>query len=261
MKSRNKRDLILESIIQTYLLDNVPIGSNELNSTLCIPASTIRVYLKQLSDEGILSKIHLSSGRIPTILTMQNYWENNLDTMFELDIKNIDFLYDLSKKFEIYCLVYAGRDIIFKELFSLNNKFIILDFEESEIALKYQDEAFKFLKTLIGFDLFSLEALALRLKFFELVEKIDSLKQNLLMFRSNEERAYQIYKNDDFVRLLDSGINRYFTKNIEFEPLFKEGFMGLKIDTKFLGKNANIILAGSVYTDYKKILNQLKEVA
>ncbi|EPT6504630.1 HrcA family transcriptional regulator, partial [Campylobacter jejuni] len=31
MKSRDKKDLILESIIQTYLLDNAPIGSNELN--------------------------------------------------------------------------------------------------------------------------------------------------------------------------------------------------------------------------------------
>ncbi|HEC2777625.1 HrcA family transcriptional regulator, partial [Campylobacter jejuni] len=28
MKSRDKKDLILESIIQTYLLDNAPIGSN-----------------------------------------------------------------------------------------------------------------------------------------------------------------------------------------------------------------------------------------
>ncbi|EPZ4635640.1 HrcA family transcriptional regulator, partial [Campylobacter coli] len=27
MKSRDKKDLILESIIQTYLLDNAPIGS------------------------------------------------------------------------------------------------------------------------------------------------------------------------------------------------------------------------------------------
>ncbi|PCM57666.1 HrcA family transcriptional regulator, partial [Campylobacter sp. BCW_8712] len=36
MKSRDKKDLILDSIIQTYLLDNVPIGSNELNLNLCI---------------------------------------------------------------------------------------------------------------------------------------------------------------------------------------------------------------------------------
>ncbi|EIE1466037.1 HrcA family transcriptional regulator, partial [Campylobacter upsaliensis] len=30
MKSQSKRDLILESIIEAYLLDNTPIGSNEL---------------------------------------------------------------------------------------------------------------------------------------------------------------------------------------------------------------------------------------
>ncbi len=31
--------------------------------------------------------------------------------------------------------------------------------------------------------------------------------------------------------------------------------MGLKVDAQFLGEDVNIILAGSVYTDYKKYYN------
>lgn len=92
MKSQSKRDLILESIIEAYLLDNTPIGSNELNSNLCIPASTIRVYLKRLSDEGLITQIHISSGRIPAVKTMQTYWQNELNISEELQIKNADFL-------------------------------------------------------------------------------------------------------------------------------------------------------------------------
>lgn len=238
MKSRDKKDLILESIIQTYLLDNAPIGSNELNSNLCIPASTIRVYLKRLSDEGLITQLHISGGRIPTILTMQNYWQSFWEKEQDknIHIKNESFLKELSKEFEIYCLVYGGRSLVLKEVLDLNAKFIVLD-------------------------LSSIEKIAFRVHFVELAEKIISLRQNLICYRSNEERAYQIYQNDEFVKLLDCQIHRHFKESLEFEPLFKEGFMGLKVDAQFLGEDVNIILAGSVYTDYKKILQYIKEAA
>ncbi|SUW96647.1 heat-inducible transcription repressor [Campylobacter jejuni subsp. doylei] len=240
MKSRDKKDLILDSIIQTYLLDNVPIGSNELNSNLCIPASTIRVYLKRLSDEGLITQLHISSGRILTILTMQNYWQSfwKKEQDQDINIKSENFLKELSKEFEIYCLVYGGRSLVLKE---------VLEFKE-ELALKHEKEAWNFLQSLIGFDLFT-------------IEKIASLRQNLIYYRSNKERVYQIYQNDEFVKLLDCGVHRYFKESLEFEPLFKEGFMGLKVDAQFLGEDVNIILAGSVYTDYKKILQYIKEAA
>ncbi|GAA7231120.1 HrcA family transcriptional regulator [Helicobacter pylori] len=240
MKSRDKKDLILDSIIQTYLLDNVPIGSNELNSNLCIPASTIRVYLKRLSDEGLITQLHISSGRILTILTMQNYWQSfwKKEQDQDINIKSENFLKELSKEFEIYCLVYGGRSLVLKE---------VLEFKE-ELVLKHEKEAWNFLQSLIGFDLFT-------------IEKIASLRQNLIYYRSNEERVYQIYQNDEFVKLLDCGVHRYFKESLEFEPLFKESFIGLKVDTQFLGEDVNIILAGSVYTDYKKILQYIKEAA
>ncbi|MCR2056089.1 HrcA family transcriptional regulator [Campylobacter helveticus] len=260
-KSQNKRELILESIIETYLLANTPIGSNELNSSLCIPASTIRVYLKRLSDEGLITQLHISSGRIPAVKTMQSYWQNELDTNEELQIKNINFLRTLSEEFEIYCLIYEGRELMLKEILNLNDKFIILDFGANEMALKYQNEAFEFLKSLIGLNIFDIENIALKVHFYELVEKISTIKKSLTCYRANEKKACQIYQNDDFVKLLDCEIHKYFKENLQFQPLFKEGFMGLKIDTNFLGKQANLIVAGSVYTNYKKILKQIKEVA
>ncbi len=263
MKRQDKKDLILDSIIQTYLLDNVPIGSNELNLNLCIPASTIRVYLKRLSDEGLITQLHISSGRIPTILTMQNYWQSfwKKEQNKDIEIGSESFLKELSKEFEIYCLVYGGRSLVLKEVLELNAKFIVLDFENEELVLKYKKEAWSFLQSLVGLDLFSIENIAFKVHFMELVEKIASLRQNLIYYRSNEERAYQIYQNDEFVKLLDSQIHRYFKDSLEFEPLFKQGFMGLKVNAKFLGEDVNIILAGSVYTDYKKILQYIKEAA
>ncbi|MFQ6342158.1 HrcA family transcriptional regulator [Campylobacter sp. VTCC 70190] len=263
MKSRDKKDLILDSIIQTYLLGNAPIGSSELNLNLCIPASTIRVYLKRLSDEGLITQLHISSGRIPTILTMQNYWQNfwEKEQDKDINIKNENFLKELSREFEIYCLIYGGRSLMLEDVLELNAKFIVLDFKEEELVLKYEKQTLDFLQSLIGLDLFSIEKIAFRVHFVELIEKITSLRQNLIYCRSNEKRAYQIYQNDEFVKLLDCGVHRYFKESLEFEPLFKEGFMGLKVDARFLDEDVNIILAGSVYTDYKKILQYIKEAA
>ena len=45
----NKRDLILNYIIEAYLDENTPIGSVDLGLRMdgLIPASTIRVYFKK----------------------------------------------------------------------------------------------------------------------------------------------------------------------------------------------------------------------
>ncbi|MEE6566592.1 hypothetical protein VWM73_12415, partial [Campylobacter coli] len=43
------------------------------------------------------------------------------------------------------------------------------------------------------------------------------------------------------VKLLDCQIHRHFKESLEFEPLFKEGFMGLKVDAQFLGEDVNIL--------------------
>ena len=261
MKTKNKQDLILDSIIQTYLLANTPIGSSELNSSLCIPASTIRVYLKRLSEEGFITQLHISGGRIPTINTMKKYWEKELVLEQSLDINNLDFICTLCEEYELYCLIYGGRAFNLKEIFNLNNKFIVLDFEEEELVLKFENEYFVFLKTLLGLSLFDIENIALKVNFYELSSKISDLKHRLIYHRSNEKRAYQIYQNDEFTKLLEGDFQGHFKNFLEFEPFFKEGFMGLNINANFLDKKVNILFAGSVYTDYKKILQQIKEVA
>lgn len=75
----DKRDLILQGIISAYLEQNEPVGSSALCEKISeifsqsIPASTIRVYFKQLSDEGAITQLHISGGRIPTTHAMKYY--------------------------------------------------------------------------------------------------------------------------------------------------------------------------------------------
>ena len=107
----SKRDLILDSIIQAYLSDNAPIGSSELGSRMgmSIPASTIRVYFKKLSDEGAITQFHVSGGRIPTAATMRDYWRARLNFDETPNIANPSLLKLLSDKFEIYAMVFESK--------------------------------------------------------------------------------------------------------------------------------------------------------
>ncbi|MBF7047280.1 hypothetical protein IY804_04220 [Campylobacter volucris] len=87
------------------------------------------------------------------------------------------------------------------------------------------------------------------------------LKQAMVYYRYNESKAYQIYQNDEFAKLLSPQIGFYFDKKIKFNPLFEEGFMGLKLKSMFLGQESSAIFAGSIYSDFKTMLNIIKEAA
>ncbi|MCH3700364.1 HrcA family transcriptional regulator [Campylobacter lari] len=260
MKSYSKKDLILKTIIETYLEGNNPVGSNELNHKVSIPASTIRVYFKKLSDEGVLTQLHISSGRIPTFTAMKAYWYEQIceDEIVINDLALLEFLLD---KFEIYTLVYGGDEFILQDITKVNDKFIILDFGKNELVLRFSQDSLIFLQRLIGLDLKSIEKLAFRVEFKELLEKIAMLKEAMVYYRYNESKAYQIYQNDEFAKLLSPQIGFYFNDKLQFDPLFEEGFMGLKLKSTFLGKEAKAIFAGSVYSDFKTMLNIIKEAA
>ncbi|TXE83444.1 HrcA family transcriptional regulator [Campylobacter peloridis] len=260
MKSFSKKDLILKTIIETYLNGNNPVGSHELNHKVSIPASTIRVYFKKLSDEGILTQLHISSGRIPTINAMRAYWYEQLIEE-EVVLNDLDLLKFLLDKFEIYALVYGGDELILQDIAVVNTKFIILDFGENELVLRHSQDSLLFMQRLVGLDLKSIENLAFKVNFEELLEKIFILKQAKIYYRYNESKAYQIYQNDKFAKLLSPKIGFYFDEKLKFEPLFEEGFMGLKLSSTFLGQKSNIIFAGSVYSDFKTMLNIIKEAA
>lgn len=260
MKSYDKKDLILRTIIETYLDGNVPVGSNELNNKVCIPASTIRVYFKKLSDEGVLTQLHISSGRIPTNRAMKAYWSEQLcdNEIIINDLALLEFLLD---KFEIYTLIYGGDDLVLNDVEVVNNKFIILDFIKNELVLKFSQDSFIFIQRLVGLELKDIENLAFKVNFQELLEKISMLKQAMVYYRYNESKAYQIYQNDEFAKLLSPQIGFYFDKKLKFNPLFEEGFMGLKLKSMFLGQESSAIFAGSIYSDFKTMLNIIKEAA
>ncbi|ARR00746.1 MULTISPECIES: HrcA family transcriptional regulator [Campylobacter] len=259
----DKRDLILESIIHAYLEANEPIGSSELGMrmNIAIPASTIRVYFKKLSDEGAITQLHISGGRIPTASAMEIYWQNRLKFSPILSINNIDLLNFLVYKNDIYCMIFENQKLFLKDVLNLKDRFLVLDFNTQSISIKFSSKVEKFLSNLIGVSLEELDHISMQVGLSELRVKIKALKREEILFQENEKIAFEICKDDSIKAILDPSFGNNFNGNLAFSPLFSTGYMGLKTDVIYQGKPAIMLCASSVYSDYEKFLSMLKEAA
>ncbi|MCR4942381.1 MAG: HrcA family transcriptional regulator, partial [Campylobacter sp.] len=250
--------------IQAYLDNNVPIGSMELGNrmNLQIPASTIRVYFKKLSDEGEITQLHISSGRMPTTHAMKRYWSEKFARKLPVFSINDDrVLKMLCDEFELYCMIFGDLDKNLLEVFSLNNKFLVLDFGDDEIVLRYDSRVEKFLQNLISVGLNKLELICSQVGLNELKNKIKELKRTKIYFQENEILAFKMFEDERFKLILEPSFENYMSERIAFTPLFEDGYMGLKLHTNFKGQSSTMICAGSVYSDYMKFLNEIMEVA
>ena len=264
MSKTNKRDLILNSIIEAYLQDNMPIGSNELGSRMsaAIPASTIRVYFKKLSDEGEITKLHISGGRIPTIAAMRRYWSEIFAISdINLEINDAEELKKLCYEFELYCMIFGTIDNELLEILNLNNRYMILNFGEDEIVIKFDARMYKFLSNLAGVSLNKLELICSQVGLSELKSKIRELKRTKIYFQENEILAFDMFKDRRFKMFFDASFSLQIDEILTFSPIFYDNFMGLKFSTNYLGNEAEMICAGSIYTDYVKFINLIKEAA
>ena len=264
MSKTNKRDLILNSIIEAYLQDNMPIGSNELGSRMsaAIPASTIRVYFKKLSDEGEITKLHISGGRIPTIAAMRRYWSEIFTISdINLEINDAEILKKLCDEFELYCMIFGTIDNELLEILNLNDRYMILNFGEDEIVIKFDARTYKFLSNLAGVSLNKLELICSQVGLSELKSKIRELKRTKIYFQENEILAFDMFKDRRFKMVFDPSFSLQMDEKLTFSPMFDENFMGLKFSANYFGNEAQMICAGSIYTDYVKFINLIKEAA
>ncbi|MSN96609.1 HrcA family transcriptional regulator [Campylobacter sp. FMV-PI01] len=259
----DKRGLILNYIIEAYLSENSPIGSSDLGLRMegLIPASTIRVYFKKLSDEGALKQLHISGGRIPTFLTMKKYWEEKLKFKEKIYINDEFLLSKIFDNFKIYCMIFTSDDEILREVLNFRDRFIILNFDNDELVLKFDSRIFNFLLNLVGVSLKELEEISTQVGLSILKSKILELKRSKIVFISNEDVIFDIYNDKRFKMLLDPNITTKFNKNLAFSPLFEPGFMGIKRRIFYKNTDATMFCAGSVYENYDKFFNQIMEAA
>lgn len=263
----SKRDLILESIIKAYLEENLPIGSSELGTRMThdIPASTIRVYFKKLSEEGELTQLHISGGRIPTDQAMKQYWHERINVEEPFVIRNPETLKGLVERHGIYCMINAEEEATFNELINVENRFLLLVIGSHEIVLNYSDQVARYLPNIIGATLTELQEISAQVGLYELYDKVELLLSNKVLFKEGEMTVYDMAKEkgqpNTFRLVLDPGFPESLTDGIYFEDILPEGYMAVKQPAIFKGQEAQMLCLGGLYTDFESFFNKTKEEA
>ncbi len=229
-----KEKIILDSLINLYIIKQNPISSKELKDECKLPfsASTIRNYFQKLNENGFLVKEHISAGRIPSKKALVNYWIESLNNKsIRVDESKLK---KASKIFDVYIAIENHLQLI--EVINLNNRFVILDFEEEEIVFRYSDELFIFFTQLISFSLKDIKKIINNLKVDILVKKFDTIS-------IKEFNKSFLYKHKLLKMEYRYGLNFY------------DKYLSLMTDFD----NKKMLIVGDIYTDYNQLLDFIKE--
>ncbi len=261
MKKKNKRDIILEEIIKAYIEENLPIGSSLLNERMGmqIPASTIRVYFKKLSDEGVLTQLHVSSGRIPTDEALKEYWSEHLNTNYPIHIKSEENFSSLVEDFGLYCSINELICENLDEIIEVKDRFLLLVLGDEQIVLKHDSHLAIFLEQMKGINLWELKQLSIQFGLNELSEKLDHLVATKILFKKGERVVYDMKKDKKLHVFLDNSFILKLNEGVFFDEVLPSGYMALKTPAIFNGKNTHLFCLGQLYTDFESFLRRLNE--
>lgn len=266
MQKISKRDIILEAIIRAYLEENSPIGSSLLNARMGseIPASTIRVYFKKLSDEGVLTQLHISGGRVPTDIAMKQYWLEHLD-LSPIQIKKPHVFKQIVEHYGIYCVIKAQKEATLDEIINVDGRFLLLVIGEEQIVFPYNKKVALFLEHIKGVSLTKLGEICLQVGLYELQEKLKHLIANKVLFQEGEMIVHKMTKSSQnelsFNFIIDSNFPNRLTDGLIFEEVLPNGYMGVKQEALFEGMESQMFCLGEIYTDFESFFNDAKEEA
>jgi heat-inducible transcriptional repressor len=251
----DKKEFLLQSIIRAYIKHLEPIGSTQLKNMYDISYSpaTIRGYFKKLGEDGYLAQEHISSGRVPTIEALKEYWSNRLD--FQLGEIDVQMLQRISEQIGATIFIKQNDESLLQEIINIEDKYMILEFNDFAITVKFSTALFKFLQDMRSLDLESIMDVSKQVGAFELYNelsnKISNSSYEIINMKNFLRMAveYNMSENDiqDFLR---GQILEKLQSGIYFENLLPSGYMGICHDCKLNGINIKMLVVGELSKDY-----------
>lgn len=108
---------LLKVIIDDFIQNDTPVGSEVLKNNHCLPYSsaTIRNDMACLEEEGLLEKTHTSSGRIPSNKGYRYYVDNLIDEndLSQEIIKDLERIFN-NRKLELDEVIKEACNLISK---------------------------------------------------------------------------------------------------------------------------------------------------
>jgi heat-inducible transcriptional repressor len=251
----DKKEFLLQSIIRAYIENLEPIGSNQLKSMydLSFSPATIRGYFKKLGDEGYLEQEHISSGRIPTIEALKEYWREKLN--FELLGVDYDNLKTLSHNMGLSVFILQLHSKKLQRVLNIENAYMILEFESFVITVKYTSALYRFLNDMIGLDADDILDVARQVGATQLYDELNRYLQKsefgMINIKYFLRFAVKYDLSEDMIsRFMHGNVMQNLKEGVYFENLLPSGFMGVCHKTKIGADNVKILVVGELSKDY-----------
>jgi heat-inducible transcriptional repressor len=251
----DKKEFLLQSIIRAYIENLEPIGSNQLKSMydLSFSPATIRGYFKKLGDEGYLEQEHISSGRIPTIEALKEYWREKLN--FELLGVDYDNLKTLSHNMGLSVFILQLHSKKLQRVLNIENAYMILEFESFVITIKYTSALYRFLNDMIGLDADDILDVARQVGATQLYDELNRYLQKsefgMINIKYFLRFAVKYDLSEDVIsRFMHGNVMQNLKEGVYFENLLPSGFMGICHRTKMGSENVKILVVGELSKDY-----------
>ncbi len=231
--------------------------------TLDISPSTIRIYFKQLSEEGALIQLHVSSGRIPTNSALRNYWSSRIDPAVSIAIEDIDKVQNSIRDYGLYCILKKSKNSTFKELMRVGTRFLILVFDDEEVVLKYHPKIEIFLNNLIGYSMKDLRKISSSVGLYELYNKLEHIFLQASLLREGKNELYKIAKELNSEEFIDKVIEPQFLDSLNigiyFDDFVPEGCMAIKHNASIQDDDLQMFCLGRLDSDFEGFFNNAKE--
>lgn len=246
--------LILNSLIKEFIRVKDPVGSEQLKQVIDVDMSsaTIRYYFKKMTDEGMIEQLHRSGGRIPATQTLYRYWSDFFDSLDQRLVIDVHAVEKFAKIFDLYVSIKPSSSNLLKEIQNINNAYLLVIFEQNEIAVRYNRLLEKFLSDFLGNEIEKIASVIEQVKIEPFLSRVENaISSNIKVF--NKQKLLN-YKNlSEFDSYYDGSI---INKSSHMQ-LFDEC---LNVKLNVFDKNANayeMLVFGELTNDYKNFIRSI----
>ncbi|BCD60153.1 MULTISPECIES: hypothetical protein [unclassified Nitratiruptor] len=256
----DKKEIVLEGVIEEYIKKHAPVSSKALQERLSITISsaTIRYYFKQLTDQGYLQKEHVSSGRIPTPLSLKRFWQNRLGKK-HIQLRSSETLKNVQND-EIFCEYLIYENIHLRSIENYKNRYIIALFDnQKEYLIPYNEKLEEFLANHIDLDLESLYKLLDAVGLVGLASELKKFAQEDFHIYNMQEllaiaKEHDLWAKSDLPKIMSG------EKLVRQKPgvMFHDNFLTYKfyidIDER---KKGEMLLMGHLFRNFQQFIQKL----
>ena len=249
--------LILNTLIKEFIRVKDPIGSEQLKQVIDtdMSSATIRYYFKKMTDEGQIEQLHRSGGRIPADETLYRYWNEFFDSLHGQLVIDVSKIGQYAQIFDMYVSLKQNSSNLLKEVRNIDDTYLLVIFEEDEIATRYNRLLEKFLNDFLDNEIEKIAAVVAQIGIEQFAQKINSaIASNIKVY--NKDKLWHHAASEGLHDLQSFYDGSIINKSMHMQ--LHDRLLKVKLDVKGVdAKEYELLIFGELTNDFKNFIRSI----